>query len=77
MNQHHFVDRERELQFLTDRYRSPVLESLILYLYIGSDKDIEDAVYLWILFRETLDTNLLQSFMERLEVRGEQYGIEV
>jgi len=31
MNQHSFVDRERELQFLTDRYHSPVPECLILY----------------------------------------------
>jgi len=31
MNQYSFVDRERELQFLTDRYRSPVPECLILY----------------------------------------------
>jgi len=31
MNQQSFVDRESELQFLTDRYRSPVPECLILY----------------------------------------------
>lgn len=31
MIQQFFVDRERELQFLTDRYRSPVPECLILY----------------------------------------------
>jgi len=31
MNQQPFVDRESELQFLTDRYRSPVPECLILY----------------------------------------------
>ena len=31
MIQHSFVDRESELQFLTDRYRSPVPECLILY----------------------------------------------
>lgn len=46
-------------------------------LYLGSDKDIEDAVYLWMLFREMLDGDLLRMFMERLQVRGEQYGIEV
>jgi hypothetical protein len=30
-----------------------------------------------VLFREMLDSELLRSFMERLQVRGEQYGIEV
>ncbi len=39
-------------------------------LYLGSDKDIEDAVYLWMLFRETLDGDLLRSFMERLAGPG-------
>ncbi|HOB43932.1 MAG TPA: hypothetical protein PLK04_11025 [Bacillota bacterium] len=28
-------------------------------LYLWSDKDIEDAVYLWVLFREMLDGDLL------------------
>jgi len=31
MNQHIFVDRAVEQQFLTDRYRSPIPEFLILY----------------------------------------------
>lgn len=56
---------------------SPIELQIPYKLYLGSDKDIEDAVYLWVLFREMLDGDLLQSFMERLQVRGEPYGIEV
>ena len=56
---------------------SPIELQIPYKFYLGSDKDIEDAVYLWMLFRETLDGDLLRMFMERLQVRGEPYGIEV
>jgi hypothetical protein len=42
--------------------------------YVG-DKDIGDALYLWEIFRDSLDDTKLQSFMEMLDVTGEQYGI--
>ena len=32
-------------------------------LYLGSNKDIEDAVYLWDIFKEKVDTHLLKRFM--------------
>lgn len=58
-------------------FLSPVELQIPYKLYLSSDKDIEDAVYLWVVFRERLDTRLLQSFMERLNVSGEPYGIDV
>lgn len=39
-------------------------------LYLGSDKDIEDAVHLWELFKSHLDKKLLRAFAERLKVTG-------
>ena len=48
---------------------SPIELQIHYKLYLSSDKDIEDAVYLWVLFREMLDGDLLQ-------VQGEPYGIE-
>lgn len=33
--------------------------------------------YLWMVFRDMLDSDLLRSFTERLHARGEPYGIEV
>jgi hypothetical protein len=54
----------------------PPIELQIAYkLYLGGDKDVEDAVYLWELFKENLDARLLHRFMEVLGVRGEPYGI--
>lgn len=58
-------------------FLSPIELQIPYKLYLGSDKDIEDAVYLWEVFRERLDRGLLHSFMERLHLRGEPYGIEV
>ncbi|MDD2473149.1 MULTISPECIES: hypothetical protein [unclassified Methanoculleus] len=56
---------------------SPIELQIPYKLYPGSDKDIEDAVYLRVLFREMLDTDQLRSFMESPYVRGKPYGIEV
>lgn len=46
-------------------------------LYLSSDRDIEDAVYLWDLFKEKIDRRLLKKFMERLHVKGDPHGIEI
>jgi hypothetical protein len=46
-------------------------------LYLGSEKDIEDAVYLWDIFEGTLDMSILKRFLEALQVRGDSYGIEI
>jgi hypothetical protein len=54
---------------------SPVELQIPYKLYLGSKKDIEDAVYLWDLFKENLDMTLLNRFMENLQVRGAPYGI--
>jgi hypothetical protein len=44
-------------------------------LYLGSNKDIEDAVYLWDLVKNHVDEDLLEEFMETFQVRGDLYGI--
>jgi len=58
-------------------YISPIEMQIAYKLYLESDKDIEDAVYLWVLFEEMPDDDLLRTFMERLHVQGEPYGIKV
>jgi len=58
-------------------YISPIELQIAYKLYLESDKDIEDAVYLWVLFEEMPDDDLLRTFMERLHVQGEPYGIKV
>jgi hypothetical protein len=44
-------------------------------LYLGSNKDIEDAVYLWDLVKNHVDEALMEEFMETFQVRGDLYGI--
>ncbi|PJA18088.1 MAG: hypothetical protein COX63_02465, partial [Candidatus Diapherotrites archaeon CG_4_10_14_0_2_um_filter_31_5] len=37
-------------------------------LYLGSDKDIEDAIHLWELFKDRLNMELFNGFIKRLKV---------
>ena len=49
------------------------LELQIAYkLYLGGQKDFEDAAHLYLLFRETLSTDRLESWVDDLGV-AEQY----
>lgn len=56
---------------------SPIELQIAYKLYLSSNKDIEDAVYLWGIFKEKIDVNLLKKFMNALKVKGEKYGIKV
>jgi len=56
---------------------SPIELQIPYKLYLGSDKDIEDAVYLWEIFKEKIDKALMRTFMRELKVTGDDYGIEV
>lgn len=56
---------------------SPIELQIPYKLYLGSDKDIEDAIYLWDIFRGKIEVNRLRKFMKALNVRGDEYGIEV
>ena len=46
-------------------------------LYLGSEKDIEDALYLWDIFQGKLDKKLINRFMIELNVSGKEYGIKI
>ena len=56
---------------------SPIELQIPYKLYLGSNKDIEDAVYLWDIFREEIDLKLMKRFIHELNVDGEKYGIKV
>jgi len=56
------------------------IESQIPYkIYLGSDKDIEDAVYLYEVFRNKIDIRLLKRYALKIGVleRMAKYGIKV
>lgn len=56
---------------------SPVELQIAFKLYLGSEKDIEDAIYLYDIFSEYFDRVKLKKYMDILEVSGADYGIEV
>jgi len=56
---------------------SPIEVEIPYKLYLGSEKDIEDALYLWDIFKKNLDKKLMNRFMNELNVSGEQYGIKI
>ena len=56
-------------------YISPIEVQIAYKLYLGGDKDIEDAVYLWEIFKEYIDKGRLDHFMMKMNVKGEEYGI--
>lgn len=58
-------------------YISPIELQILYKIYLGSEKDIEDAIYLWDIFKGKLDIELLERFMRELNVRGEAYGIVI
>lgn len=49
----------------------------IAKIYLGSDKDIEDEVYLWEIFKTDLDYSRMKSWMKKFGVTGDKYGILV
>jgi len=70
------LDNRVAVVFDDERVYVPPIELQIAYkLYLGGEKDVEDALYLWEVFREHLDPKLLRKFMEILGVRGDAYGI--
>ncbi|MDD1744476.1 MAG: hypothetical protein LUQ20_01505 [Candidatus Methanoperedens sp.] len=56
---------------------SPLELQIAFKLYLGSDKDIEDAVYLYDIFSKYLDIIKLKQYMSILKVKGADYGIDV
>ena len=56
---------------------SPLELQIAFKLYLGSDKDIEDAVYLYDIFSKYLDIVKLKQYMSILKVKVADYGIDV
>ncbi len=80
-----FVKNEIDRYSLDNRLRvvlddnqvfiSPIELQIAYKLYLGSDKDIEDAVYLWEIFKNHINKNRLDYFMKKMNVEGSEYGI--
>lgn len=59
----------------THVYISPIEIQIAYKIWLGSPKDIEDAMYLFEIFRQHLDQALLKEQMKALKVSGDEYGI--
>ncbi|MGD2251228.1 MAG: hypothetical protein PVF58_22755 [Candidatus Methanofastidiosia archaeon] len=71
---------ENRVKVIIDKnhlFISPMELQIPYKIYLGSERDIEDAVYLWDIFKEKIDLHLLKKFMKALDVTGESYGIEI
>jgi hypothetical protein len=72
------VFQDRVEVHIPDRiYISPLDIQIAYKLYLGSQKDIEDALYLWEIFRDELDHETVKNWMNTLGVHGDEYGIIV
>jgi hypothetical protein len=77
-NEFDFFSFKNKLQIIMDSKNLyiPPFELQIPYkLYLGSPKDIEDALYLWDLSKNHVNKEIMQEFMQTLQVSGDRYGI--
>ena len=56
---------------------SPIELQIPYKLYLSGDKDIEDAIYLYEIFKETIDRKTLKNFLKEFDVDATDYGIEI
>ena len=56
---------------------SPIELQIPYKLYLSGDKDIEDAIYLYEIFKETVDRKTLKNFLKEFDVDATDYGIEI
>ncbi len=57
-------------------YTSKLELQIAFKLYLGSDKDIEDAIHLWQIFKDNIDHKLVSSFAVRLKVESKLKELE-
>lgn len=56
---------------------SPIELQIPYKLYLSGDKDIEDAIYLYEIFKETIDRKTLKHFLKEFDADATDYGIEI
>lgn len=56
---------------------SPIELQIAYKLYLSGDKDIEDAIYLYEVFKERINRKTLKNFLEKFSMDAISYGIEI
>jgi hypothetical protein len=75
-----FISLEKPLKVIVNRREvlmSPLEIQIPFKFWLGSNKDIEDAIHIFTLFEQNLDKQLLEEMAKRLKVKKEmnKYGI--
>lgn len=56
---------------------SPIELQIAYKVYLSGDKDIEDAIYLYNIFKDRINRETLKNFLEEFGVDADSYGIEI
>ncbi|KAF5410347.1 MAG: hypothetical protein U9N46_10740 [Euryarchaeota archaeon] len=56
---------------------SPMELQIAYKIYLSGDKDIEDAIYLYDIFKDRINSETLKNFLEEFGVDADSYGIEI
>ncbi|MEA1945604.1 MAG: hypothetical protein U9N07_09825 [Euryarchaeota archaeon] len=56
---------------------SPIELQIAYKLYLSGDKDIEDAIYLYEIFKDRINKKTLKNFLEEFDADATKYGIEI
>ncbi len=56
---------------------SPIELQIPYKLYLSGDKYIEDAIYLYEIFKDTIDRKTLKNFLKEFDVDVTDHGIEI
>ena len=75
-----FLSLNRPLEVIVNGTRlltSPLEVQIPFKIWLGSEKDVEDAMHVYTLFKNKLDKELMRSVSKELKVEGEmvKYGI--
>lgn len=56
---------------------SPIELQIAYKVYLSGDKDIEDAVYLYEIFKDRINRETLKNFLEEFGMDADSHGIEI
>ncbi|MBI4045041.1 MAG: hypothetical protein HY392_05010 [Candidatus Diapherotrites archaeon] len=76
LNQHSLENRVKVELNNETIYIGPMELQIAYKLYLGSEKDIEDAIYLWEIFKTTLNKELFEKFVQKLKVQDKIKELE-
>lgn len=56
---------------------SPIELQIAYKVYLSGDKDLEDAMYLYEIFKDRINRETLKNFLEEFGMDADSHGIEI